>query len=496
MNTYDLLGSNKKEFWQSLFHANSIAVVGANTTPGTWGFGIIRQIIDFTKAGVKRQIYAVNPNASEILGVSSYKSILDIPDVVELAIIVVPAEKVSGVLRECAQKGVKATIIISAGFVESDEAGIKLEAELKEIAKNKGIHFVGPNCVGHVDMHSKVASISFADRLKPGQVALLAQSGTIGYYITTSLTEIGVGISKFVGLGNEADQHLEDCLEYLAQDNDTRIIIAYIEGLREGKRFFRLAKDITPNKPMVVIKAGETKESTRFAVSHTGALTGSEEIYAAAFKQTGIIRVDNEEELCDVVLALHNQPLPRGNRVGILTIGGGVGLNTTEVCEKKGLRIATLEPKTVEKLNAFLPKRWSHGNPVDTVGAFIRPGDDIEAFLSCLTILMEDDNVDGVISLGAPVKVTFTPKNMLRTENVRALQAENAKSLSFLNQQVKRLSKPLLIYDRNVFLSTNMSDLVFLFFEEGIPLYRHYRHTAKVMGHLNWYRQYLDDLGI
>jgi len=494
MNTYDSSGANKKEFWHSLFSANSVAVVGANAVAGSWGFTIMRQLIDSTKIGVQRQIYAVNPTASEILGVTSYKSILDVPHTVELAIIVVPAYKVPEVLSECAQKEVKATIIISAGFAEAGEAGSKLEAELIEITKDRGIHFIGPNCVGYADMHSKLASIGFANIIKPGPVALIAQSGTIGFYITTAAAEIGIGVSKFIGTGNEADQHLEDCLEYIAQDEDTRIVTAYIEGLREGRRFLQIAKEMTSSKPMVVIKAGGTKESARAARSHTAAMSGSEEIYAAAFRQAGIIRVDNEEELFDVVLALLNQPLPQGNRIGIFTIGGGLGVITAEACEKEGLRIAPLEQVTVEKLNAILPKRWSHDNPVDTVGMFIRPTDNTEAFLSCLTILMEDNNIDGVISLASPVISTFSQNNSLSPNKFKAIQIENAKNLNILNQQVKKHGKPLIIYDRAVFKSPKEADLLSLFFKEGIPVYRHPRRAAKVLSHLRWYRQYLDHL--
>jgi acetyltransferase len=484
-------GLNKDSFWHSLFATDSIAVIGAKDVIGSWGFDAMRASIESAKAKAGRHVYAVNPNVAEVLGVHSYKSVLDIPGPVELAIIVVPAPVVPQVFRQCKEKKVKAAVIISAGFGEVDANGAKLQAEVVSIAREGGMHFVGPNCNGHADMHSRIASVGFAGMIPAGPLALLSQSGTLGMSIMQIAANRGIGISKFVSTGNEADLHLEDYLEYLAQDEDTRIIAAYIEGLREGRRFFRLAKEITMKKPIVVMKSGTTGASARAARSHTGALAGSDAVYSAAFKQAGVIRVEDEEELCDVILALHNLPLLKGNRVAILTMGGGFGVVTAEVCEKEGLEIATLEPQTLKKLGAILPPRWSPGNPVDLVG--IRPagGNNIDA--SCLQLLLEDKNVDGIISLLPPMVIPPGPMANVNREQIRAIQRENDRNQEILYRQLKQYGKPLLYIRRMVVHFAHEPDEPASPPKATIPEYTHPRRAARVLRYLAGYRRYLEN---
>jgi acyl-CoA synthetase (NDP forming) len=471
----------KASFWHSLFAADSIAVIGANNNEGSWGYNALKKLISHSPE-IKRQVYAVNPNTPKIQGLTAYKSILDIPDPVELAIIVVAGGFVPDVLRQCVQKKVKAAVIISAGFAEIDEAGAKIEAELVNIARRGGIHFVGPNCFGHGDLHSQVLSAGVSDVVKPGSMALLTQSGTIGGSIIETAANMGIGISKFVGTGNEADLHLEDYLEYLAYDVDTSLIAIYLEGLREGRRFFQLAKEITAKKPIVVIKTGGTSGSSKAARSHTGALSGSDIIYNAAFKQTGVIRVEDEQELNDIALALLNQPLPRGNGVGIITMGGGYGVMTAEACEKEGLTIASLEPQTLEKLDAILPPRWPRSNPVDFVGIKLKS----EGNAACLNILMEDKNIDAIIAILPP-----TVGNNLSPDQLQAMQIQNQKDQKILCQLAWQKGKPLLYVRANTGHSYLESSA--LMPKERIPLYSSPRSAARVMRHLIDYRQYLDN---
>ena len=467
-----------------------MAVIGANNIAGSWGSDALRAAFASTRAKSTRQVYAVNPNVREVQGLTSYVSVLDIRHPVELAIIVVPAAIVPTVLGECVQKKVKAGVIISAGFAEVDEAGAKLQAELVEIARRGGLHFVGPNCLGHADAHSQVASTSIIGRVSPGSMALMSQSGTLGGSIVHVAASKGIGLSKFIGTGNEADLHLEDYLEFLACDQDTRIITAYIEGLREGRRFFQLAKDITPRKPIVVIKTGTTSESGRAAKSHTGALAGSDAIYSAAFRQSGVIRADDEEELCDVVMTFLNQPLPKGDGVGILTMGGGFGVVAAEACEKEGLRIAKLEAQTLEKLNTILPPRWSHGNPVDLVG--IKHMGEDTTVTSCLNLLMEDKNVDSVMSFLPPIFAPPGQNGNFGPEQFRAMQMENRKRLNLLSRQIKPYDKPLLVISRFMAQSVNQTSGPIFITEDKIPEYSSPRRAARVLRHLVWYRQYLD----
>jgi len=477
------------EFWQALFAADSIAVIGARDVPGSWGYDALRAALDAKKIKNDRRIYAVNPGAQNVLGLRVYPAITNIPDEIDLATIVVPAAVVPAVLKQCVQKKVKAAVIITAGFAEVDDEGARLQAEIIEIAKQGGLHFVGPNCIGHADLYTRVSSIGFIGRFSTGPMALLTQSGTLGATIMQVAGAYGIGLSKIVSTGNEADLHMEDLLEFLAHDEKTRIITAYIEGLREGRRFLNLAAEITLKKPVIAIKTGSTGEAGRAARSHTGAMAGTDAVYSAAFKQAGVIRVEDEEELCDTVLAYLYAPLPRGNRVAILTMGGGFGVVTAEACEKEGLRIASLEPSTLERLNAILPPRWSHGNPVDLVGMKSSAGDTTVA--NCHKILLEDPNVDAVISLLPPVMPPPPPGLSYTHQEIQVFQAETRRQLNFLIEQVKKNNKPLYLIKRfSPLVETPGASIPPEM--ERIPEYLQHKRAARVLRHLVWYREYLD----
>jgi acyl-CoA synthetase (NDP forming) len=476
-------------YWHALFAANSIAVIGAKDVPGSWGYDALRSISDSAGKSKKRQVYAVNPGCKEVLGYSCYDTVLDIEGPVELAIIVVPAPVVPAVLRQCAEKSVKMAVIISAGFGEVDEEGGKLEAELVQIAKEGGMHFIGPNCVGHADMHTPLASAGIAGGRAAGPMAILSQSGTLGANMMQMASGQGIGLSKFVSTGNETDIRLEDCLEYLAGDKDTGIIAAYIEGLREGRRFYELARKITPEKPIIVIKTGSTAESGKAAKSHTGALSGADEIYSAAFRQAGVIRVDDEEELCGMVTAILTQPLPRGKRVGILTMGGGFGVVTAEACEKEGLEIASLEPRTIEKINAILPPRWSHGNPVDLVG--IRPKAGDMTTVNCLRCLFEDKNVDAVLTLLPLVASFYRPLEKIDRKELLKMQIEDRKKTEKLAKELKKYGKPLYMVTRFAFQRENR--ILPSRSSDTIPEYYHQSRAARIIRRLAWYSHYLEE---
>ncbi|MBN1160561.1 MAG: CoA-binding protein [Dehalococcoidales bacterium] len=490
MNTGNSPKPKDRSFWHYLFNADSIAVIGAKETPGTWGHDAMRASVESAKGKAGRKVYAVNPNEKKVLGIKSYKSILDIPGPVELAVIVVPAPVVPEVFRQCAEKKVKAAAIISAGFAEVDGDGARLQEEIEAIARESGIRFVGPNCIGHSNMHSRVASVGFADRIPAGPMALLSQSGTLGASIMQIAASRGIGLSKFVSTGNEADLHLEDYLEYLADDKDTQIIGLYIEGLREGRRFFNLAKEITKHKPIVAVKSGTTEAAAKAAKSHTGTLAGSDAVYSAAFKQAGIIRAEDEEELCDTALCLCNLPLPRGNRVAILTMGGGFGVVTAEVCEKEGLEITELEAQTLRKMKAVLPPRWTPGNPVDLVG--IRPAGKDNPGDTCLQLLLEDKNVDAIISLVPPMM--FPPQMMAQASptELKAIQRDIERNQAKLYRQLIEYGKPL-VYIRRITISLpkELWDIAARP-KAMIPEYNHPRRAARVLRSLAGYRKYLE----
>jgi acyl-CoA synthetase (NDP forming) len=482
----DNLGTMKpidNSFWKSLFTPDSIAVIGANDTLGSWGSDAIAAALTVAKSDPKKRAYAVNPNARQVLGAACYPTILDIPDIIDLAIVVVRSTLVADVLRQCVQKGVKAAVVISAGFAETDEDGAKLQDEIVNIARRGGIRFVGPNCIGHADLYSKVSALGVTRMGKAGPMALLSQSGTISAGIMQAATSRGIGLSKFVSTGNEADLHMEDYLEYLAGDDKTRIIAAYIEGLREGRRFFQIAKKITLKKPIVVIKTGNTEGAGKAARSHTGALAGSDAVFGAFFKQTGVIKADDEEELCDVALALLSQPLLKGNRVAILTIGGGFGVMTTESCEREGLKLATMSAQTMAKLDAVLPPRWSHGNPVDMVG--VKTIDEFGMILSCLRAMTEDENVDSVIALVAT-------RNYAGDE-FRAMQMKNEMALKDLGRFAKQAGKPLILVRQSFHRGDTPGEAI-VNFDDCIPEYARPRQAARVLGHLLRYSRYINSI--
>jgi acyl-CoA synthetase (NDP forming) len=478
---------NRKIDWQHIFDPKTVAVIGASNNPGSWGHGIMKHLL----RPKRRQIYPVNPNAAEVLGVKSYASVLDIPDAVELAVIVVASPRVPKVIRECVQKGIKTAVVVSGGFAESGGEGVKLEADLVKVARQGGIRFIGPNTMGHADTSSQLSTLAWTYETPPGPVALIAQSGNYGHRILHRGMMSGIGFSKFVCTGNEADLHLEDYFEYVAEDKDTKIIAAYIEGLREGRRFFELAKKITPHKPVIVIKAGATKASAAAALSHTATLAGSDEVYAAAFHQAGVLRVEDDDELCDVVTALLYQPLPHGKKIGILTIGGGLGVMSAEACEKEGLEIPRLTPATIEKLNAHLPPRWSHANPVDMAG--ISMAENPVTFPS-LFAMMEDKDIDAIL-LQAPIGAnTDRLATMYNSEEIKAYRRAEESALDKLKLRVKQDEKPVFMVKPAVEFATD-PEVASLFSREGIPVYPSPRRAARVLNQLAWYRHYLDSIG-
>jgi len=473
--------------WQYIFDPKTVAVIGASNNPGSWGHGIMKHLT----RPARRKIYPVNPNAAEVMGLKAYASVLDIPETVELAVIVVASPRVPKVIRQCVQKGIEAAVVVSGGFAESGDEGIKLEADLVEVARKGGLRFIGPNTMGHADTSSQLSTLAWTFETPPGPVALLSQSGNYGHRVLHRGMMSGIGFSKFVCTGNEADIRFADYFEYLAEDKESKIIAAYIEGLREGRRFFELAKKITPHKPVIVIKSGATKASAKAAMSHTATLAGSDEVYAAAFHQAGVLRVEDDDDLCDVVTALLYQPLPHGNKIGILTIGGGLGVMSAEACEKEGLEIPSLAPATVEKLNAQLPPRWSHANPVDMAGISMAEN---PVIFPSLFAMMDDKNIDAIL-LQAPIGAnTDRLATMYNDEEIKAYRQAEEKALYRLSQRVKRDEKPVFMVKPAVEFATD-PEVASLFSREGIPVYPSPRRAAKVLKQLAWYRRYLDSIG-
>ena len=418
------------------------------------------------------------------MGTPCFKTVLDIPDKVDLATIVVRSNLVPEIMRQCVQKGVKAAVVISAGFGETDASGIQLEKEVVHIARQGGIRMIGPNCIGYADLYTKVSTLGTASRSKPGHMALLGQSGTLSSSIMGAAATMGIGLSKLITTGNEADLHTEDFLEFLAGDPNTRIITAYVEGLREGHRFLEIAKKTTATKPIIILKAGGTEGAGRAARSHTGALAGSDAVYSAAFRQSGVIRVSDEEELADIAMALLRLPLPTGNGVGILTIGGGFGVLAAEACEREGLSMAPLQPSTLAKLDEVLPSRWSHGNPVDMVG--VKTLGEFPTILACLRAMVEDDNINSMLALVA--------NRGYAGDQFRAEMAETERAFGELGKRAKQLGKPLLLVRRSMALLANGVETPPSDDEDRLTEYATPRRAARALGHMLRRSNYLSSL--
>ncbi len=481
------MNNMRPEDWQHLFAPVSVAVIGASNTAGSWGNNAIRGLLN--KSG--RRIYPVNPNATEILGLKAYPSVLDIPDAIELAVIVVAARLVPQILRQCVTKGIRAAVIISSGFGETGEEGRQMEAEIHDIARQGNLRFIGPNSMGHADTGSQVSTFGQIAEMSRGPVAVLSQSGNMCIKIVRGLAEGGAAFSKYISTGNETDLRMEDYLEYLAADADTKVIAAYIEGLREGRRFLEIARKLTARKPLIVVKVGGTKESAKAVRSHTGALAGEDAVYTAAFRQTGVIRVDDDEELGDTVIALLNGPLPRGDRIGIISIGGGPGALTAEACEKEGLTIGTLQEATLQKLDKMLPTRWPRRNPVDMAGP---NASDFAVVSDLLLAVMEDENIDAALLL-APIitdRAMLSGYMGLSDAQIKAYREKEQKNLRSISEKAEKYRKPVFLMWQSRGFNID-PEVEWVFKNAKIIVQSNARRAARVLRNLNRYRRYLED---
>lgn len=381
-----------REELEPFFSPRSIAVVGASRDPSKAGYQIVLNL----KAKFRGKIYPINPYADEILGLKCFKSVSEVPDHIDLAVISVPADTVLKVVEECGLKGIRRVIVISAGFREIGPEGAERERKLIEIAKKYNIRVLGPNCVG-VYVPKTGVNTTFLNPSKmgfppEGHIAFISQSGAFGVAVLDWAAMRGLGISKFISIGNRADVDEADLLEYLVDDEDTRVITMYVEGVENGRRFVEALRKTTPRKPVIALKSGRSEAGARAIASHTGSLAGSDAIYDAVFKQTGVIRAYGMEDLFDMAVALALQPPARGKRVAILTVGGGSGVMATDAAIDLGLEVPRLSDSTIEKLRRVLLPIASPYNPVDVTGSARD-----EHLIEAVEILMRSGEIDAII---------------------------------------------------------------------------------------------------
>ncbi len=372
------------------FKARSVAVVGASTKPGKIGHEILRSLV---KGEYKGRVYPVNPRAEEILGLRCYRSVLEIPDEVDLAVLSIPPKAVPDVIDECGKKGVKAVVIVSGGFKEVGTKGAELERKVVEIAKRHHIRLIGPNCIGIFDGWTRIDTF-FQSRERmlrppPGNIAFLTQSGTFGCAFLEWAAEEGIGISKFVSYGNRADVDEADLITYLGHDDKTKVIAIYTESISEGRKFMKACLKVSKKKPIVVLKSGRTEQGSKAAASHTGSLAGSYEIVSSAFKQCGVIEVNTFEELFDVSKALSLAPLPSGPKIAMITNGAGPCVMATDELVKRGMKLAEYTERTKNQLRETLPSYAQVGNPVDLTGSATTRDYEVS-----MRLLLEDPMVD------------------------------------------------------------------------------------------------------
>jgi len=376
---------------EPLINPRSVAVIGATNNWNKWGFSTFASTLN----GFDGEVYPVNNKESEVMGRKAFARVTDIPAPVDLAVFVIPAASVPAVMEDCVAKGVKASVIISAGFAETGEKGKKLQDEVLRIARKGGIRFIGPNCMGYWSASSKLRAFMFPMPVKDGPLAFVSQGGNVGGAIVMSGYQRGVGFHRYVSCGCTADIQIEDYIEHFGEDPEVKVILTYIEGVSDGERFLEKVKKVTPKKPVIALKGGKTAAAAKAVTSHSGALAGSDEAYDAAFRSVGVIRVDSPEELLDVALGFLTQPLPKGRNVAILTPGGSYGVLCADACALEGLNVIELPDKTIALLDKVFPPRWSHGNPVDPAGD--------RNFISYMTAplkLLRVEEVDSLIFMG------------------------------------------------------------------------------------------------
>lgn len=451
----------------ALFRPRSVAVVGASRRPGTIGHQILDNVLRHGYQGV---VYPVNPAADSVHSIGAYPTVDAIPGPVDLAVVVVPKHVVPEVVEQCGRKGVRALVVITAGFKEVGGEGVERERRLVERVRELGMRLVGPNCMGLLTTDPEVSlNATFAPTMPPpGPMSFMSQSGALGVTILDYAAEYGIGIHHFVSVGNKPDVSGNDLIEYWESDPGTRVILMYLENFGNPRRFTRIARRVTRSKPIVVVKSGRTKAGALAASSHTGALAGTDGATDALLSQCGVLRADSVEELFDIAMALEEQPVPSGNRVAILTNAGGPGIIIADACESAGLDVAELTAETQAELRAILPDEASVRNPVDMIASATG-----ESYRSALDRVLADPRIDAAIA-------AFVPPLGIRQIDV---------AQSIVEARRRHADKPVLaVLMGREGLPEGRAQL----HEAGIPAYIFPESASRALAAMYRYRRWLD----
>ncbi len=396
------------------FNPKGVVVIGASTSPEKLGYGVARNLI---QSGYRGAIHFVSQKSGTLFDLPLYTNLDDVPDPVDLAILIVPTQVTPQTIKDCARRGINAAIIVSSGFREVGAEGAALEQQCVDIARKHGVRLLGPNCIGTLDTHLPLDT-TFLQPPMPtqGGIGFISHSGAFAAAIIDWAREQGFGFSQIVSLGNQADVNETDVLPEVAKDEHTRVIALYMESVSNGQKFVQATSEVTKHKPVIALKVGRFESGQKAAASHTGALAGSEAAFDAAFAKAGILRADTAEQMFDWARALENCPLPRGKRMAILTNAGGPGVIAADSLETNSLLLSQLTESTLKALSTYLPSSASVHNPVDML-ASASP----DAYATCLKLLLQDNNVDGVL-------VILPPPPMFKTEDVAEKIIQTLKS--------------------------------------------------------------------
>lgn len=451
-----------------IFAPKTIAVVGASKTKGKVGHDIFENIL---YGGFTGTLYPVNPKASSVCSVKAFPSIADIPDEIDLAILIVPPAVALKTCREAIEHNVKGLIIVSAGFRETGAEGAKIEDEIIKLCSEAEVRVVGPNCLGVINTDPAVLlNASFARRMPlGGKISFISQSGALCTAVLDFAAGRNIGFSKFVSTGNKSDVDEICLLKYMHEDPETEVILMYIEELKNAQEFIKVARGITSGSkptPILAIKSGRTEAGAKAASSHTGSIAGTEAVYDAIFCQSGIVRVNTIEDLFNFSIAFANLRLPRSNRVAIVTNAGGPGIVATDVTTVSGLQLAQFMPETTAALKSYLPFTANITNPVDIIGDATR-----QRYKDALMVVINDENVDGVI-------VILTPQSM--TDIIGT-----AETVRDINRQT---DKPIIATFMGI---VDVSDGVKILENEGIPVYKFPEEAARAFGALYKYKRWI-----
>ena len=464
---------SNRENLEKLFSPDSMAIVGASNDLDKPGGRMMNYC---NKHGFPGKLYPINPKREEIMGVKAYPKIIDVPGEIDVVCIMVPRQHVESVVQDCAQKKVKYIIIFSSGFAEIGNK--ETQENMLKVARNAGCRILGPNCLGVISTINKTIGSYHAcldQEMVKGNVGLIAQSGALGGYLTTALLEKGTGISHLATVGNESDLNVNEFIRYFATDPNTKVIGMLLEGIKDGKEFIEAAKIAIQNKkPIIILKAGKSEKGRMSALTHTGAITGSDQTYDGVFKQLGIIRVDTIEQLLDISSAFSSGYLPQGKRIAFISPSGLSGSMLADLCDEKGLEVVDFTEKTIERLKVIIPDVAVAKNPLDIVYFYGNPN--IKTLIGeIIRIIADDPNVDIIIS-------GLTVGGKIIEDVVKD-------SLDSINQVRQSLNKPVLCWwtiDRNTY-----NGLEKTFAENNVPLYSAPERVVLASHAMNKYSEFL-----